>query len=165
MGKGGLRETVIRALGYIGHRGTGTAQPVLGRIAHEIRAGMLVNLGIWLPRLVSNHLPDDAGVLFQAENGVIGSGSRPSDGMEDANLTGAGGGFVTVVPGADSIDSAMAFGLIRGGHLDMTVLGVLQVDEEGHLANWMIPGRMVPGMGGALDLVASAWTSSSPTSP
>jgi acetate CoA/acetoacetate CoA-transferase beta subunit len=126
------------------------------RVAHEIRAGMLVNLGIGLPSLVANHLPDDAGVFFQAENGVIGLGARPPEGMEDANLTDAGGGFVTAVPGAASIDSAMSFGLIRGGHLDMTVLGGLQVDERGHLANWMIPGRMVPGMGGAMDLVAGA---------
>ena len=126
------------------------------RVALEIRRGMLVNLGIGLPSHVANYLPADAGVFFQAENGVIGLGARPPEGMEDINLTDAGGGFVTAVPGAASIDSAMSFGLIRGGHLDMTVLGGLQVDERGFLANWMVPGQMVPGMGGAMDLVAGA---------
>jgi acetate CoA/acetoacetate CoA-transferase beta subunit len=126
------------------------------RVAHEVRPGMLVNLGIGLPSLVANHLPRDADVFFQAENGVIGLGARPPEGMEDANLTDAGGGFVTAVPGAASIDSAVSFGLIRGGHLDMTVLGGLQVDERGFLANWTVPGKMVPGMGGAMDLVAGA---------
>ncbi|TPE49747.1 3-oxoacid CoA-transferase subunit B [Amaricoccus solimangrovi] len=126
------------------------------RVALEIRPGMLVNLGIGLPSMVANHIPHDAGVFFQAENGVIGLGARPPEGMEDPNLTDAGGGFVTAVPGAASIDSAMSFGLIRGGHLDMTVLGGLQVDARGHLANWMVPGHMVPGMGGAMDLVAGA---------
>ena len=95
-------------------------------------------------------------MFFQAENGVIGLGARPPEGMEDEDLTDAGGGFVTAMPGAASIDSAMSFGLIRGGHLDMTVLGGLQVDERGYLANWMVPGKMVPGMGGAMDLVAGA---------
>jgi len=126
------------------------------RVAREIRAGMLVNLGIGLPSLVANFLPRDSGVFFQAENGVIGLGARPPEGMEDASLTDAGGDFVTAVPGAASIDSAMSFGIIRGGHLDMTVLGGLQVDERGYLANWMVPGQMVPGMGGAMDLVAGA---------
>jgi acetate CoA/acetoacetate CoA-transferase beta subunit len=126
------------------------------RVAREIRRGMLVNLGIGLPSLVAGYLPRDSGVFFQAENGVIGMGARPPEGMEDTTLTDAGGGFVTAVPGAASIDSAMSFGIIRGGHLDMTVLGGLQVDERGFLANWMVPGRMVPGMGGAMDLVAGA---------
>lgn len=126
------------------------------RVAQEIRPGMLVNLGIGLPSLVANFLPRESGVFFQAENGVIGLGARPPEGMEDASLTDAGGGFVTAVPGAASIDSAMSFGIIRGGHLDMTVLGGLQVDERGFLANWMVPGRMIPGMGGAMDLVAGA---------
>ncbi|OLS52346.1 3-oxoacid CoA-transferase subunit B [Rhodovulum sulfidophilum] len=126
------------------------------RVAQEVREGMLVNLGIGLPSMVANFVPDGMHVFFQAENGVIGLGQRPPDGMEDRDLTDAGGGFVTAVPGAASIDSAMSFGLIRGGHLDMTVLGGLQVDEKGHLANWMVPGRMVPGMGGAMDLVTGA---------
>ncbi|MBL3569215.1 3-oxoacid CoA-transferase subunit B [Rhodovulum sp. BSW8] len=126
------------------------------RVAQEVREGMLVNLGIGLPSMVANFVPDDMRVFFQAENGVIGLGQRPPDGMEDRDLTDAGGGFVTAVPGAASIDSAMSFGLIRGGHLDMTVLGGLQVDEKGHLANWMVPGKMVPGMGGAMDLVTGA---------
>ncbi|HDR28861.1 3-oxoacid CoA-transferase subunit B [Rhodovulum sp.] len=126
------------------------------RVAQELRAGMLVNLGIGLPSMVASFVPDGLQVFFQAENGVIGLGSRPPEGMEDRDLTDAGGGFVTAVPGAASIDSAMSFGLIRGGHLDMTVLGGLQVDERGHLANWMVPGRMVPGMGGAMDLVTGA---------
>ena len=126
------------------------------RVAREIRSGMLVNLGIGLPSLVANFVPANAGVFFQAENGVIGLGARPPEGMEDPNLTDAGGGFVTAVPGAASIDSAMSFGLIRGGHLDMTVLGGLQVDAKGRLANWKVPGKMVPGMGGAMDLVTGA---------
>ncbi|MFG1331450.1 3-oxoacid CoA-transferase subunit B [Xanthobacter autotrophicus] len=126
------------------------------RVAQEVRPGMLVNLGIGLPSLVANYIPHDYGVFFQAENGVIGLGARPPEGMEDPHLTDAGGSFVTAVPGAASIDSAMSFGIIRGGHLDMTVLGGLQVDERGFLANWMVPGKMVPGMGGAMDLVAGA---------
>ena len=126
------------------------------RVALEIEPGSLVNLGIGLPSMVANYLPEKVDVFFQAENGVIGLGARPPEGMEDPNLTDAGGGFVTAVPGAASIDSAMSFGIIRGGHLDMTVLGGLQVDERGYLANWMVPGKMVPGMGGAMDLVAGA---------
>ncbi|MFV0360615.1 3-oxoacid CoA-transferase subunit B [Tropicimonas sp.] len=126
------------------------------RVAQEVRDGMLVNLGIGLPSLVTSYLSDLEDVFFQAENGVIGLGARPPEGMEDPDLTDAGGRFVTAVPGAASIDSAMSFGLIRGGHLDMTVLGGLQVDERGHLANWMVPGSMVPGMGGAMDLVTGA---------
>ena len=126
------------------------------RVAQEIQPGTLVNLGIGLPSLVASYVPADAGVFFQSENGVIGSGARPPEGMEDPDLTDAGGGFVTAVPGAAAIDSAMSFGLIRGGHIDLTVLGGLQVDETGHLANWMIPGKMVPGMGGAMDLATGA---------
>lgn len=126
------------------------------RVALEVEPDTLVNLGIGLPSMVANHLPEDVHVFFQAENGVIGLGARPPEGMEDPDLTDAGGGFVTAVPGAASIDSAMSFGIIRGGHLHMTVLGGLQVDERGYLANWTIPGKMVPGMGGAMDLVASA---------
>ncbi|MEO1702453.1 MAG: 3-oxoacid CoA-transferase subunit B [Pseudomonadota bacterium] len=126
------------------------------RVALEVEPDTLVNLGIGLPSMVANHLPEDVHVFFQAENGVIGLGARPPEGMEDPDLTDAGGGFVTAVPGAASIDSAMSFGIIRGGHLHMTVLGGLQVDERGYLANWTIPGKMVPGMGGAMDLVAGA---------
>jgi acetate CoA/acetoacetate CoA-transferase beta subunit len=128
------------------------------RVASIVRPNTLVNLGIGLPSLVANYLPKDVHVFFQAENGVIGLGARPPEGMEEPDLTDAGGGFVTAVPGAASIDSAMSFGLIRGGHLDMTVLGGLQVDTRGYLANWMVPGQMVPGMGGAMDLVAGAKT-------
>ena len=126
------------------------------RVAREVRPGSLVNLGIGLPSLVATYVPTTLGVFFQAENGVIGLGARPTEGMEDRHLTDAGGGFVSAVPGAASIDSAMSFGLIRGGHLDMTVLGGLQVDEAGQLANWKVPGKMVPGMGGAMDLVTGA---------
>jgi acetate CoA/acetoacetate CoA-transferase beta subunit len=126
------------------------------RVAREIVPGTLVNLGIGLPSLVANHLPPGVEVYFQAENGVIGLGARPPEGMAEPYLTDAGGGFVTAVPGAASIDSAMSFGLIRGGHLHMTVLGGLQVDARGYLANWTVPGKMVPGMGGAMDLVAGA---------
>lgn len=126
------------------------------RVALEVKSDTMVNLGIGLPSMVANYLPEGVDVFFQAENGMIGLGARPPEGMEDENLTDAGAGFITAVPGAASIDSAMSFGLIRGGHLDMTVLGGLQVDERGFLANWKVPGKMVPGMGGAMDLVAGA---------
>lgn len=126
------------------------------RVAQEVEQGMLVNLGIGLPSLVANYVPTEKGVFFQAENGVIGLGARPPEGMEDEDLTDAGGGFITAVPGAASFDSALSFGLIRGGHVDVTVLGGLQVDAKGHLANWMIPGKLIPGMGGAMDLVTGA---------
>jgi acetate CoA/acetoacetate CoA-transferase beta subunit len=126
------------------------------RIAQELRAGMLVNLGIGIPTLVSNYLPEGVQIFFQSENGLIGTGAIPAEGMAHPMLTDAGGRPVTALPGASTFDSAVSFGLIRGGHVDMTVLGGLQVDRAGRLANWMIPGRMVPGMGGAMDLVSGA---------
>lgn len=126
------------------------------RVVQELQPGNLVNLGIGLPTLVANYLPPGLEVYFQSENGIVGMGPVPEEGMEDPDLTDAGGGYVSALPGATSIDSAMSFGLIRGGHLDVTVLGGLQVDEAGHLANWMVPGKMVPGMGGAMDLVCGA---------
>lgn len=126
------------------------------RIARELRDGMLVNLGIGIPTLVANYVPSGVHIFFQSENGLIGTGPIPQDGLAQARLTDAGGRPVTAIPGASTFDSAMSFGLIRGGHLDVTVLGGLQVDEEGHLANWLVPGVMVPGMGGAMDLVTGA---------
>ncbi|MCA0042021.1 3-oxoacid CoA-transferase subunit B [Celeribacter litoreus] len=126
------------------------------RVAQEIKPRTLVNLGIGIPTLVSDYLDESLGVFFQAENGAVGMGHRPPEGMTDRHLTDAGGRFVSFVPGASTIDSAFSFGLIRGGHLDLTVLGALQVDEAGHLANWMIPGHYTPGMGGAMDLVTGA---------
>jgi len=126
------------------------------RVARELRAGMLVNLGIGIPTLVANHVPPGMHVFFQSENGLIGTGPIAEQGMTQPRLTDAGGRPVTALPGACTFDSAMSFGLIRGGHLDMTVLGGLQVDQGGRLANWMIPGKMVPGMGGAMDLITGA---------
>ena len=126
------------------------------RIARELRPGMLVNLGIGIPTQVANYVPAGVRVYFQSENGLIGTGPVADQGLVQARLTDAGGRPVTALPGACAFDSAMSFGLIRGGHLDMTVLGGLQVDQRGLLANWMIPGKMVPGMGGAMDLVAGA---------
>jgi acetate CoA/acetoacetate CoA-transferase beta subunit len=126
------------------------------RIAQELKSGMLINLGIGIPTLVASYLPAGVHVFFQSENGLIGSGPIPEEGMTQARLTDAGGRPITALPGASTFDSAMSFGLIRGGHLDMTVLGGLQVDQDGRLANWMIPGKMVPGMGGAMDLVTGA---------
>src|SRR3974377_1673666 len=133
------------------------AQTIIAkRIAHELKSGMLVNLGIGIPTLVANYIPNDLKVFFQSENGLIGTGPIPEEGMAHPLLTDAGGRPVTALPGACTFDSAMSFGLIRGGHVDVTVLGALQVGANGQLANWMIPGKMVPGMGGAMDLVTGA---------
>ena len=133
------------------------AQTIIARrIARELSSGMLVNLGIGIPTLVANYLPSDMHVFFQSENGLIGTGPIPEPGMAHRLLTDAGGRPVTALPGASTFDSAMSFGLIRGRHVDLTVLGGLQVDQMGRLANWMIPNKMVPGMGGAMDLVSGA---------
>jgi acetate CoA/acetoacetate CoA-transferase beta subunit len=126
------------------------------RVALELRDGQLVNLGIGLPTQVAAYLPAGVNVFFQSENGLIGMLPLPQEGFAWADLTDAGGRPVGAGPGACAIDSAMSFGLIRGGHLDVTVLGGLQVDETGQLANWLVPGVMVPGMGGAMDLVSGA---------
>lgn len=126
------------------------------RVALELRHRTLVNLGIGLPTLVADYVPPSIRIAFQSENGIIGFGARPPEGMEDPHLTDAGGGYVSALPGACSFDSATSFAFIRGGHLDMTVLGGLQVDAEGRLANWMVPGKMIAGMGGAMDLVVGA---------
>ena len=126
------------------------------RIALELHDAMLVNLGIGIPTLVANYVPAGMHIFFQSENGLIGTGPIPEVGMTEPRLTDAGGRPVSAMPGACTFDSAVSFGLIRGGHVDMTVLGGLQVDERGQLANWMIPGKMVPGMGGAMDLVTGA---------
>ena len=131
------------------------AQTIIAkRIAKELRSGMLVNLGIGIPTLVANYVPSELHVFFQSENGLIGTGPIPEQGMAHPTLTDAGGRPVTALPGACTFDSAVSFGLIRGGHVDVTVLGGLQVDQRGLLANWMIPGKMIKGMGGAMDLVA-----------
>ncbi len=133
------------------------AQTIIARrVALELRSGMLVNLGIGIPTLIASYVPTGLTVFFQSENGLIGSGPIPEQGLEHPLLTDAGGRPISALPGACTFDSAMSFGLIRGGHVDMTVLGGLQVDGQGHLANWMIPGKMVPGMGGAMDLVTGA---------
>ena len=126
------------------------------RIALELTSGDLVNLGIGLPTTVASYVPHGVEVFFQAENGLIGMQPLPDAGLADENLSDPGGSFISAVPGACSFDSCMSFGLIRGGHLDVTVLGGLEVDERGLLANWMVPGKMVPGMGGAMDLVTGA---------
>ena len=130
-------------------------QMIAKRVAQEVQSGDLVNLGIGLPTMVAQYIPPEVNVFFQSENGVIGVGGLP-EGMENPSLTDAGGGFIGALPGAVAFDSAFSFGLIRGGHLNMTVLGGLQVDERGRLANWIIPGKLIPGMGGAMDLVVGA---------
>ena len=126
------------------------------RAARFLNDGDVVNLGIGMPEMVANYLPEDVHVIFQSENGIMGMSSAADPANEDTNVSNAGGKYVTVIPGAMFFDSATSFGLIRGGHVDATILGALQVDEEGSLASHMIPGKMVPGMGGAMDLVAGA---------
>jgi acetate CoA/acetoacetate CoA-transferase beta subunit len=133
------------------------AQTIIARrVALELRPGNLVNLGIGIPTLVASYVPPGLNVFFQSENGLIGTGPILEQGMAHPFLTDAGGRPISALPGASTFDSAMSFALIRGGHVDITVLGGLQVDAHGHLANWMIPGKMVPGMGGAMDLVSGA---------
>jgi acetate CoA/acetoacetate CoA-transferase beta subunit len=133
------------------------AQTIIARrVAQELHSGDLVNLGIGIPTLVANYVPPGLNVFFQSENGLIGTGAIPEQGMAHPHLTDAGGRPISALPGAAIFDSAMSFALIRGGHVDVTILGGLQVDAHGHLANWMIPGKMIPGMGGAMDLVSGA---------
>jgi acetate CoA/acetoacetate CoA-transferase beta subunit len=146
-------------------------QIIAKRVAQELRDGDRVNLGIGLPTLVASFLPPTLKVYFHSENGIMGMSPLPGEGFEDRNLTDAGGRPVGAMPGACAFDSAFSFGMIRGGHLDVTVLGGLEVDELGRLANWMVPGKMIPGMGGAMDLVTGArrvivaMTHSSPNGP
>ncbi|MEH6936776.1 3-oxoacid CoA-transferase subunit B [Bacillus sp. JJ664] len=131
-------------------------QKIAKRAAQEIQNGMIVNLGIGIPSLVPDHLPEEVHVMFHAENGVVGIGPSPDKGIEDENLCNAGGFPITILDGASYFDSATAFGMIRRGLLDLTVLGALQVSEKGDLANWIVPGKRVPGIGGAMDLAQKA---------
>lgn len=128
-------------------------ETIARRVALELKDGDVVNLGIGLPTMIPNFLPEGVEVMLQSENGMVGMGPEPEEGKENPVWTNAGGGYITAVDGASTFDSATSFAIIRGGHVDVSVLGALEVDEQGDLANWIIPGKMAPGMGGAMDLL------------